>query len=154
MANHFVPGANFYPNHTPHTTHHTPHTTHHTPHTTHHTKIIFSTNYHEPTCKRYVKKGKKNAGVVYKDAWLTGRRADELRTLRVRDLSFDDVPFLVLNSSNENNGKRSSVPLRAESQLISVHGRMVAACCFGFLRSNRSVVDHKPRLPSHRHPGD
>ena len=50
--------------------------------------------------------------LIYKTAILTGLRANELRTLHVADLSFGDVPFLVLRSANEKNRKGSTVPLR------------------------------------------
>jgi len=39
---------------------------------------------------------------------------NELRTLRVGDLSFGDVTFLVLRAQNENNRTGSSVPLRSD----------------------------------------
>lgn len=52
--------------------------------------------------------------LIYKTAILTGLRLNELRTLRVGDLSFGDVPFLVLRSANEKNRKGSSVPLRSD----------------------------------------
>lgn len=39
--------------------------------------------------------------LIYKMALLTGLRARELRTLRVRDISFGDVPFVLLNSARE-----------------------------------------------------
>lgn len=39
--------------------------------------------------------------LVYETTLLTGLRARELRTLRVRDLSFREVPFVVLNAANE-----------------------------------------------------
>lgn len=42
---------------------------------------------------------------------LTGLRKNELRTLSIGDLSFGDVPFLVLRSANEKNRKGSTVPL-------------------------------------------
>jgi integrase len=52
--------------------------------------------------------------LIYKTLILTGLRKNELRTLRVGDLSFGDVPFLVLRSANEKNRKGSSVPLRSD----------------------------------------
>jgi integrase len=52
--------------------------------------------------------------LIYKTAILTGLRLTELRTLRVGDLSFGDVPFLVLRASNEKNRKGSTVPLRSD----------------------------------------
>ena len=52
--------------------------------------------------------------LIYKTAILTGLRLNELRTLSVSDLSFGDVPFVVLRSDNEKNGKGSSVPLRSD----------------------------------------
>lgn len=50
--------------------------------------------------------------LIYKVAVLTGLRANELRTLAVRDLSFGDLPFLKLNRSNEKNRKGSTIALR------------------------------------------
>jgi integrase len=50
--------------------------------------------------------------LIYKTFLLTGLRANELRTLRVGDLSFGDVPFLVLRVTNEKSRKGSTVPLR------------------------------------------
>ncbi len=52
--------------------------------------------------------------LIYMTAALTGLRANELRTLRVSDLSFGDVPFLKLESKNEKNRSGSTVPLRAD----------------------------------------
>jgi integrase len=52
--------------------------------------------------------------LIYKTAILTGLRLNELRTLRVADLSFGDVPFLVLRAANEKNRKGSTVPLRSD----------------------------------------
>jgi len=52
--------------------------------------------------------------LIYKTLILTGLRKNELRTLAVGDLSFGDVPFLVLRSANEKNGKGSTVPLRGD----------------------------------------
>ena len=52
--------------------------------------------------------------LIYKVLILTGLRKNELRTLSVGDLSFGDVPFLVLRSVNEKNGKGSTVPLRLD----------------------------------------
>ena len=53
-------------------------------------------------------------GLIYKTLILTGLRKNELRTLSVGDLSFGDVPFLVLRSANEKNRKGSTVPLRLD----------------------------------------
>ena len=39
-------------------------------------------------------------------------RLNELRTLRVGDLSFGDVPFVALRASNEKNRNGSTIPLR------------------------------------------
>ena len=50
--------------------------------------------------------------LIYKTAILTGLRLNELRTLRVGDLSFGDVPFVALRASNEKNRKGSTIPLR------------------------------------------
>src|SRR6056297_397271 len=52
--------------------------------------------------------------MIYKTAILTGLRLKELRTLRVGDLSFGDVPFLMLRVSKEKNRKGSTVPLRSD----------------------------------------
>ncbi|XZE53614.1 tyrosine-type recombinase/integrase [Planctomycetaceae bacterium SH139] len=52
--------------------------------------------------------------MIYKTAILTGLRLNELRTLHVGDLSFGDVPFLVLRVSNEKSRKGSTVPLRSD----------------------------------------
>ena len=52
--------------------------------------------------------------LIYKTAILTGLRLNELRTLITNDFSFGDVPFVVLRSENEKNGKGSSVPLRSD----------------------------------------
>jgi hypothetical protein len=52
--------------------------------------------------------------LVYKMAILTGLRLNELRTLRVADLSFGDVPFVALRSANEKNRKGSTTPLRED----------------------------------------
>ncbi len=52
--------------------------------------------------------------LIYKTLILTGLRSNELRTLRVGELSFGDVPFLVLRSCNEKSRKGSTVPLRSD----------------------------------------
>ncbi|WP_145304505.1 tyrosine-type recombinase/integrase [Crateriforma conspicua] len=52
--------------------------------------------------------------LIYKTFVLTGLRADELRTLECRDLSFGDVPFVRLRHSNEKSRKGSTVPLRSD----------------------------------------
>ena len=52
--------------------------------------------------------------LIYMVAVLTGLRANELRTLRVADLSFGDVPFVKLRSANEKSRKGSTVPLRSD----------------------------------------
>jgi integrase len=52
--------------------------------------------------------------LIYKTAVLTGLRANEMRTLRVSDLSFGDVPFVKLQSKNEKNRSGSTVPLRSD----------------------------------------
>ncbi len=52
--------------------------------------------------------------LTYKAAILTGLRLNELRTLRVSDLSFGDIPFLVLRAANEKSRKGSTVPLRSD----------------------------------------
>ena len=52
--------------------------------------------------------------LIYKTLILTGLRANELRTLRVGDLSFGDVPFLVLRASNEKNRKGSTIPIKSD----------------------------------------
>lgn len=52
--------------------------------------------------------------LIYKSLVLTGLRANELRTLLVRDLSFGDLPFLKLSKSNEKNRKGSTIPLRED----------------------------------------
>jgi integrase len=52
--------------------------------------------------------------LIYKTLILTGLRKNELRTLAVGDLSFGDVPFVVLRSANEKNGKGSTIPLRSD----------------------------------------
>ncbi len=52
--------------------------------------------------------------LIYMTAVLTGLRANELRTLRVGDLSFGDVPFAKLRPENEKSRKGSTVPLRAD----------------------------------------
>lgn len=52
--------------------------------------------------------------LIYKTLILTGLRSNELRTLRVNDLSFGDIPFLALRVSNEKNRKGSPVPLKSD----------------------------------------
>ncbi|MDA9857483.1 site-specific integrase [Rubripirellula sp.] len=52
--------------------------------------------------------------MIYKTLVLTGLRADELRTLECRDLSFGDVPFVKLRHSNEKSRKGSTVALRSD----------------------------------------
>jgi len=52
--------------------------------------------------------------MIYKSLVLTGLRADELRTLECRDLSFGDVPFIKLRHSNEKSRKGSTVALRSD----------------------------------------
>ncbi|MCS7466151.1 site-specific integrase [Stieleria sp. ICT_E10.1] len=52
--------------------------------------------------------------LIYKTLVLTGLRANELRTLECRDLSFGDVPFVSLRHSNEKSRKGSTVPLRSD----------------------------------------
>ncbi|MCD0459207.1 tyrosine-type recombinase/integrase [Roseiconus lacunae] len=52
--------------------------------------------------------------LIYKTAVLTGLRANELRTLQCRDLSFGDVPFIKLQHSNEKSRKGSTVALRSD----------------------------------------
>ncbi len=51
---------------------------------------------------------------MYKTLILTGLRSNEMRTLRKADLSFGDLPFLVLRSSNEKNRKGSTIPLKSD----------------------------------------
>jgi integrase len=52
--------------------------------------------------------------LIYKTAILTGLRLNELRTLTVNCLSFGDVPFVRLSSSNEKNRKGSTLALRSD----------------------------------------
>ena len=52
--------------------------------------------------------------MIYITLILTGLRSNELRTLRKAELSFGDVPFLVLRASNEKNRKGSTVPLKTD----------------------------------------
>ncbi|WP_231691244.1 site-specific integrase [Aureliella helgolandensis] len=52
--------------------------------------------------------------LIYKVAVLTGLRLNELRTLTVGDLSFGDVPFVRLRSTNEKNRRGSTLPLRSD----------------------------------------
>tara|TARA_R110002049_G_scaffold4601_5_gene32146 strand:- start:212798 stop:214381 length:1584 start_codon:yes stop_codon:yes gene_type:complete len=52
--------------------------------------------------------------MIYKTLVLTGLRADELRTLECRDLSFGDVPFAKLRHSNEKSRKGSTLALRSD----------------------------------------
>ena len=52
--------------------------------------------------------------LIYKTAVLTGLRLNELRTLINSDLSFGDVPFVRLRSTNEKNRKGSTLPLRSD----------------------------------------
>ncbi len=52
--------------------------------------------------------------MIYKTFVLTGLRADELRTLKCRDLSFGDVPFVKLRHSNEKSRKGSTLALRSD----------------------------------------
>jgi len=52
--------------------------------------------------------------LIYKTAVLTGLRLNELRTLIISDLSFGDVPFVRLRSTNEKNRKGSTLPLRSD----------------------------------------
>ena len=52
--------------------------------------------------------------LIYKTLILTGLRSNELRTLRVSDLSLGDVPFLILRARNEKNRKGSTVPIRSD----------------------------------------
>ncbi len=52
--------------------------------------------------------------LIYKTAILTGLRLNEMRTLKVGDLSFGDVPFIRLQRSNEKNRKGSTVAMRSD----------------------------------------
>lgn len=52
--------------------------------------------------------------LIYKTLVLTGLRANELRTLECRDLSFGDVPFIRLRHANEKNRKGASLPMRSD----------------------------------------
>ena len=52
--------------------------------------------------------------LTYKTALLTGLWAGELGSLRVRDLSFGDVPLIVLRSEDEKNRRGSMVPIRSD----------------------------------------
>ncbi|TWU08898.1 site-specific tyrosine recombinase XerC [Symmachiella macrocystis] len=52
--------------------------------------------------------------LIYKTFVLTGMRADELRTLKVADVSFGDVPFIKLQHTNEKSRKGSTIPLRSD----------------------------------------
>ncbi len=52
--------------------------------------------------------------LIYKTAVLTGLRLNELRILINSDLSFGDVPFVRLRSTNEKNRKGSTLPLRSD----------------------------------------
>ncbi len=60
-----------------------------------------------------IKLGNERA-LIYKTLILTGLRFTELRTLKVGDLSFGDVPFLRLQSNNEKNRKGSTLALRSD----------------------------------------
>ncbi len=52
--------------------------------------------------------------LICKVAILTGLRLNELRTLCAGDLSFGDIPFVKLRSSNEKNRRGSTLALRAD----------------------------------------
>jgi hypothetical protein len=86
--------------------------------------------------------------LIYKTAILTGLRLNELRTLRVGDLSFGDVPFVALRALNEKNRKGSTIPLRddlAENLKQWVIGKAAGDLVFnvpaGLLRIlNRDLV--------------
>ena len=52
--------------------------------------------------------------LIYKTLVLTGLRANELRTLKIGDLSFGDVPFIRLQHANEKNRQGSTLPLRSD----------------------------------------
>ena len=52
--------------------------------------------------------------LIYKTAILTGLRHNELKTLKVSDLSFGDVPFIKLQRNNEKSRKGSTVALRSD----------------------------------------
>ncbi len=52
--------------------------------------------------------------LLYKTAFLTGLRLNELRTLRVADLSFGDIPFVASRSANEKNRRGSTIPPRGD----------------------------------------
>lgn len=86
--------------------------------------------------------------LIYKTAILTGLRLNELRSLRVSDLSWGDVPFLKLKPSNEKNGKGSTVPLKTDLAIELKHwvkdktpGDLVFSVPAGLLRIlNRDLV--------------
>ncbi len=52
--------------------------------------------------------------LIYKTLVLTGLRANELRTLECRDLSFGDIPFIRLRHANEKNRKGASLAMRSD----------------------------------------
>ena len=52
--------------------------------------------------------------LIYKTAILTGLRFNELRTLKVGDRSFGNVPFVKLQSRNEKNRKGSTLALHSD----------------------------------------
>jgi integrase len=52
--------------------------------------------------------------LIYKTLVLTGLRANELRTLKIGDLSFGDVPFIRLQHANEKNRQGSTLALRSD----------------------------------------
>jgi len=97
----------------------------------------------------------KERALIYKTAILTGLRLNELRTLIISDLSFGDVPFVRLRSTNEKNRKGSTLPLRSDlaAELRDwINGKDRATRVFsvpaGFLRiMNRDLKVAK--IPKH-----
>ena len=55
--------------------------------------------------------------LIYKTAILTGLRLNEMRTLKVGDLSFGVIPFVRLQKGNEKNRSGSSLALRSDLAL-------------------------------------
>lgn len=64
--------------------------------------------------KRALERVGRERALIYKCLVLTGLRANELRTLVCRDLSFGDVPFIKLQHNNEKNRRGSTLVLRSD----------------------------------------
>lgn len=83
--------------------------------------------------------------LIYKTAILTGLRTNELRTLKVGDLSFGEIPCIKLRAVIEKNRRGSSLALRsdlAEELKEWTTGRELASSVFRVPSQLVKIMDH------------